>query len=368
MAQAKKFLQLLKTETKYEDEPNSILFLARYLLLIYIPYNLLLFVYALCKGFFFYSLIFILSAVMHSVMFSLSYKIRPRVFAFFVCMTTIISACILTYGFGWRCSFQNHIYIIFLFIWYDAMLSIRNKYMLSVLITTIIGVLSVLTPFGGTILNPETIEYKLVVFFNILIFSLGLSIVAYIYCTQYVDIERNLRIYNKKLKLMSETDTLTKLMNRRFAEHELMTFDEKNNNGFISIALGDIDFFKNINDTYGHQVGDEIITGVADRLKNMENKNLKFGRLGGDEFCGILYVPTREASLERCKMIAEEMREKFNTSSGEMGITVSVGCAMFPSDSGDLDKVMEYADKALYETKERGRDGYTLFGGIDHAG
>ncbi len=175
-----------------------------------------------------------------------------------------------------------------------------------------------------------------------------------------------LNISNIHRKRLIRTDFLTGLINR-MGMMELLRQAKESDTAFGFIML-DVDHFKNINDTYGHQVGDEIITGVADRLKNMENKNLKFGRLGGDEFCGILYVPTREASLERCKMIAEEMREKFNTSSGEMGITVSVGCAMFPSDSGDLDKVMEYADKALYETKERGRDGYTLFGGIDHAG
>ncbi len=356
MAQAKKFLQLLKTETKYEDEPNSILFLARYLLLIYIPYNLLLFVYALCKGFFFYSLIFILSAVMHSVMFSLSYKIRPRVFAFFVCMTTITSACILTYGFGWRCSFQNHIYIIFLFIWYDAMLSIRNKYMLSVLITTIIGVLSVLTPFGGTILNPETIEYKLVVFFNILIFSLGLSIVAYIYCTQYVDIERNLRIYNKKLKLMSETDTLTKLMNRRFAEHELMTFDEKNNNGFISIALGDIDFFKNINDTYGHECGDYVLYTLSAMFKKHMAEQGFVCRWGGEEFLFVYEGKNGDDARIELENLRKEIETfPFDYEGNAFNVHMTFGLEEYSNKIGHV-KTIESADKKLYLGKESGRN------------
>ncbi len=356
MGHAKKFLQLLKKETIYEDEPNSILFLARYLLLIYIPYNLSLFIYALFKEFYFYSLIFIISAFMLGVMFLLSYKIRPRVFAFFVCMTTITSSCILTYGFGWRCSFQNHIYIIFLFIWYDAMLSIKNKLALSALITTIIGVLSALTPFGGTILNPATIEYKLIVFFNIFIFSLGLSIVAYIYCTQYVDIERNLRIYNKKLKLMSETDTLTKLMNRRFAEHELMTYDEKSNNGFISIALGDIDYFKNINDSYGHECGDYVLYTLSGIFKrHMTDKGFAC-RWGGEEFLFVYEGKNGDDARIELESLRKEIETfPFDYEGNAFNVHMTFGLEEYSNKIGHV-KTIESADKKLYLGKESGRN------------
>ena len=356
MAHTKRILQLLKIETKYEDEPNSILFLARYLLLIYIPYNLLLTIYALIKDFYFYSAVFIIAAVVHCTMLFLSYKIRPRVFAFFVCMTTIISSCILTYGFGWRCSFQNHIYIIFLFLWYDAMISVKNKYILSVLITTIMGFLSSLTPFGGTILDPSSIEYKLLVYFNIVIFSIGLSLVAYVYCTQYVEVERNPRIYNKKLKLMSETDTLTKLMNRRYAEHELIGFDENKSNDFISIALGDIDFFKNINDTYGHECGDYVLYTLAGMFKKHMTGQGFVCRWGGEEFLFVYEGKNGDDAL----IALEDLRKQIETFPFEFegnafNVHMTFGLEEYSNKIGHI-KIIESADKKLYLGKESGRN------------
>ena len=356
MQRTKKFLQLLKIESKYEDEPNSILLMARYLLLMYIPYNILMFIYALIKEFYFYSLVFIIAAAMHCLMFALSYKIRPRIFAFFVCMTTITSACILTYGFGWRCSFQNHIYIIFLFIWYDSMLSNKTKFILSVLITTIMGFLSSFTPFGGTILDPASIEYKLVVCFNILIFSIALSVVAFIYCTQYVDIERNLRIYNRKLKLMSETDTLTKLMNRRFAEHELISYDESNNKKFISIALGDIDFFKNINDTYGHECGDYVLYTLAGKFKNhMKNQGFVC-RWGGEEFLFVYEGKNGDdARIELEKLRKQIETFPFEYEGNAFNVHMTFGLEEYSNKIGHV-KTIESADKKLYLGKESGRN------------
>ncbi len=174
-----------------------------------------------------------------------------------------------------------------------------------------------------------------------------------------------LNISNIHRKRLLRTDFLTDLLNRK-GIMEILNQAYDNKTAFWFIML-DVDYFKRINDTYGHQVGDEIIIGVAERLKAMENKNLKFGRIGGDEFCGVLFVPTQEAGKERCELIAETMRGKFQTTTGELEITVSVGCALYPKDADNLDKVMEYADVALYETEHKGRNGYTLFCGIDHS-
>ena len=135
--------------------------------------------------------------------------------------------------------------------------------------------------------------------------------------------------------------------------------------GYIML---DVDYFKSINDTYGHQTGDEIIMEVADRLREFDKEGLKSARLGGDEFCAVFFDPNMEKAESLCSRIVDIMRKDITVSSGTLSITVSVGCALYPKDSEDMDRVMECADKALYGTKEKGRDGYTLFGRIDHAG
>ena len=123
----------------------------------------------------------------------------------------------------------------------------------------------------------------------------------------------------------------------------------------------DVDHFKEINDTNGHQVGDEILAGVAERLKEFSGRNITFARLGGDEFSAIISKPDKEKVIRICEKIVSRMRDDFKTSIGTIKITVSLGCALYPEDVDDINEVMEYADKALYVTKEHGRNGFHLF-------
>ena len=104
---------------------------------------------------------------------------------------------------------------------------------------------------------------------------------------------------------------------------------------------------------------------MGEKLTSLAGKDLTFARLGGDEFCGLFTSPSREKAERICNDIIECTKEEFETSKGKLKLTVSIGCAMYPFDTLLKDKVMECADKALYATKESGRNGYTLFGSID---
>ena len=104
---------------------------------------------------------------------------------------------------------------------------------------------------------------------------------------------------------------------------------------------------------------------MGERLKSLSGNGLSFARLGGDEFCG-LFTSTGKLKGELiCKDIVKCIKKDFKTSAGRLKVTVSIGCAMYPTDTNEIDTVMECADKALYMTKENGRNGYTLFGGKD---
>ena len=264
----KKLNEWIKKAPAHSEDSSSMISLVRYLLCAWIPYYCAILIYTIIRGYFLYSAVLAIAVVIYAIALNLSYKIRVRACAFVVILTTIASTYVLTYGFGWRCSFQNMIYIAFLVLWYDAMSSLKVKISLSLIITAIFLTLSTLTHFGGTILNPDSLEFRLLVWVNIIEFSICLSLTAYFYCTLYVDVERTLRINNKQLKLMSETDTLTGLMNRRFAQNELKDIEKAKDISFISIAIGDIDFFKNINDTYGHDCGDYVLSELAELFKS----------------------------------------------------------------------------------------------------
>ena len=172
-----------------------------------------------------------------------------------------------------------------------------------------------------------------------------------------------LNISNKRRLIMVRTDFLTQMPNR-LSIMEVIGQTVGNNTPYGFIML-DVDKFKEINDTYGHNVGDEIIKMVAERLQSLADKDIIFARLGGDEFCGLFYKPSKEKENEICEKIMNIMKETFNTSAADLNMTVSIGCAIYPGDTDDPENLMECADNALYVTKEKGRNGYTLFDSIN---
>jgi diguanylate cyclase (GGDEF)-like protein len=162
---------------------------------------------------------------------------------------------------------------------------------------------------------------------------------------------------------MIRTDFMTQMPNRKKIMEDIgQAFVLSTPYGIIML---DVDHFKSINDTYGHKVGDEVIVAVADKLKKLSKKKLSFARLGGDEFSGIFMDPSEDKAKKICESIIKSVKDPIKTSAGDLKITVSVGCAMYPLDTKDSKSVMDNADKALYETKERGRNGYTLFSSIN---
>ena len=168
---------------------------------------------------------------------------------------------------------------------------------------------------------------------------------------------------NNRRKKMLRTDFLTKMPNRmKIIEDMNQAISQSESYGIIML---DVDHFKNINDTYGHNVGDEVIVGVGQRLKKLANKNLTFARLGGDEFCGLFKDPSHDRAGKICEDILKATKTPFKTSKGDLELTVSIGCAMYPLDTKNSGTLMECADKALYVTKEKGRNGYTLFNSVN---
>jgi diguanylate cyclase len=163
-----------------------------------------------------------------------------------------------------------------------------------------------------------------------------------------------------KAKAMANTDPLTDLANRRsFDEHMVANFSISRS--FYLILL-DIDFFKRVNDTYGHPTGDLVIRGVADILRRTLRAGTFAARTGGEEFAIIL----QDASENDAKMIGERIRtavEKTNIAKGNerFSVTISLGAAL-STDAGTPRALYEFADGALYRSKHAGRNRFTFHG------
>ncbi|MGE4536472.1 MAG: diguanylate cyclase [Desulfovibrio sp.] len=164
----------------------------------------------------------------------------------------------------------------------------------------------------------------------------------------------------KELHILATTDSLTGLSNRRYFIQKVMeeiTRSKRYVTPFVFLML-DIDHFKSINDTYGHDVGDAVLKSMGAVLRKTMRETDHIGRLGGEEF-GILLI---ETSHFEARHIAERLRKSLEescteTHSGQICFTVSIGLAAFQKDKDDpLEDMLRRADNALYQAKNNGRN------------
>lgn len=168
------------------------------------------------------------------------------------------------------------------------------------------------------------------------------------------------RAFNDRQRLHHNamTDPLTALLNRRAMEGQLQVEHARSSRhqGTYALVMGDLDRFKLVNDTHGHDVGDEILRELADRMRSSVRLEDAIARWGGEEFLILLPATGCEDALIVAEKIRHRVNEKgFPTSVGTLPITISLGVGVF---SGDREpgEVIKRADQALYRAKENGRN------------
>lgn len=166
-------------------------------------------------------------------------------------------------------------------------------------------------------------------------------------------------------------DTLTGLPNRQsFMERlEGEIKRARHTNCKLAVLFLDLDGFKSINDTMGHNTGDAILQSTANRLKSStrpsdfvsrgiaDHPEIKLARLGGDEFTVVIpNLPHAEDALILAHRIRETMRRPFHLESRDVVLTASIGIALYPNDGEDAETLLKHADTAMYHAKNEGRD------------
>ena len=149
-------------------------------------------------------------------------------------------------------------------------------------------------------------------------------------------------------------DYLTGTVNRRGIDAALRrAIVESETNPFCAIMV-DIDYFKQINDNFGHKVGDEVLEGIAAILLDTFDKKDVVGRYGGDEFCIITHI-TDEAEIDKKIMKVKKLVEDFEWSNkGKLDLSVSAGIAVYSKEMDMHDKdFMSFVDSRMYEEKKK---------------
>ena len=179
--------------------------------------------------------------------------------------------------------------------------------------------------------------------------------------TKLCEINYKLEELNDKLKELSNCDPLTNVYNRRYfseISNKMLSLTTRNSHD-LGIIILDIDKFKNINDTYGHGLGDKVIIALAQNLKEIVRDSDIVSRFGGEEFVILMY----NINLENAQNVAEKIRQHIEAieiidNDLTLRFTVSLGVALYDEaiDNKNLEYTLKRADKALYMAKQNGRN------------
>lgn len=227
----------------------------------------------------------------------------------------------------------------------------------AILTLTMIVISMTITFLSLLILGIENFLHGMIISFVVpLLASPGLS---YYFFRLVHELENT----KKQLEYLSRTDSLTKIYNRHhLLEKSMETMDTaRKHKTNVSLLLLDLDKFKNVNDTYGHLAGDHTLAAFAQIAKKVIRKQDLFGRFGGEEF--LILLP--DSDLEQAITIADRIRQQISSTpivveEGNIQVTVSIGVVSTTAGKHTIDELIYFADMALYQAKNLGRNRYQV--------
>ena len=177
------------------------------------------------------------------------------------------------------------------------------------------------------------------------------------------DISERMQV-QERLQHMAHHDALTDLPNRNLFLDRLQQalIRARHHDRLVAVMFMDLDRFKNINDTLGHNTGDQLLLQLSERLKHSVRDGDTIARFGGDEFAILLDDVDNENSIAAvAQKLLQTLSEPFHVNSHELFITASIGIAIFPHDGEDPDTLLRNADVAMYRAKELGKNNYQFY-------
>lgn len=175
-------------------------------------------------------------------------------------------------------------------------------------------------------------------------------------------------VHEQQLKEMAETDLLSGLLNKTFMEKHVNEFMQAHNDIIGAFYMIDLDNFKQVNDRIGHSAGDTAICDAANKLTLVFTEKDFIGRIGGDEFCVFLALPSSmqqekidEIITEKAQILKNVLHETYVASDDFVSVTPSIGIALYPLHAKSYRQLFKKADAAMYHVKEHGKNGFAVF-------
>jgi len=168
----------------------------------------------------------------------------------------------------------------------------------------------------------------------------------------------------ENVRYLASYDSLTRLPNRMLFHDSLLQAQEwaHRHNKLFALLFIDLDGFKPVNDNLGHAIGDQLLQGVAERLRGCVRETDTVARLGGDEFTIILKNIRRTQDASRVAAdIVQRLQQPFQIAGHQIAVSASIGITVYPYDSKEIDILLKYADSAMYQAKGAGKGQFCFY-------
>lgn len=353
-----KIRDYVEKDTGAKNEPMKITVIVRLLLISYIAYyavNIILcsFVYQYIQSI----TLFVLCILSCLLMFVMTYRGKtPLTLWGFV---TVTSVCVILYVhfFGWNTGVQHFLMILLVLYFFSKYKNYAGKIMFAIAITVFrLGMFNIY--YART---PEFIllssELRTLQMVNTIMIFWCLSLICFVCSESSQELEGKLLEYNEILEKQANEDALTGLYNRRKGREVLTAIaDNPSMAGKCSVCIADIDFFKKVNDTYGHEAGDEVLVTLAHVFEKELRRKDFVARWGGEEFLFVFLNCSGSEAAEMLEQLRQKVQNTVITEDGqEIRVTMTFGLTEFKS-KDTVDETLKRADENLYRGKQEGRN------------
>lgn len=353
----KNFAAFIGKDTIAENESKKLIVVVRILILSLIFYfimNIFLCNLALEIG---GAMMYIIFAIFFVGIFALSYYCRSFTVICIFTIGMIIWIYLTIHYMGWNIGVQHFLMVLLVLSFFSVYKRHLAKIIFAILLCAFRLFLFFMYSSGSSNLHLSPIAENGLQILNTITIFWCISVIVFVFSNDTRELESKLVDYNNKLLLQANTDTLTGLFNRRKAMVYMENFINKDlgESGF-SLCICDIDFFKKVNDNYGHDVGDEVLVKIAEIFRQEKKSGTFAARWGGEEF--LLVFPSCNGDdayiqLERIRRSIKKL--EFNANDTTFSVTMTYGLAEYDYHNG-LTATLKEADEKLYIGKENGRD------------
>lgn len=353
----KRIVDFINKDVKAKNETKKLTVVIRILLLsviVYFSINGVINIRELNLAFI---LFYVLFLAIFAGLFALSYHCRSMVTLWMFNLGMIVWICVILHLYGWNIGVQHFLMVMLVLFFFSSYKRYTRKILYAVFMCALRILLFYIFHYKEPLWPLASSRENLLQIINTITIFWCLSVVVFIFSNNSQELERKLMDYNMQLEKLANTDALTGLNNRRKAMEYMEALVSKSSEyAAFSLCICDIDFFKKVNDNYGHDFGDEVLKGISQIFKE-ELKGKDFvARWGGEEFLLLFPDCNGDDAFLKISDIRNKIKAmKVKKDDLEVSVTMTFGLTEYDFNN-DLAATIKEADEKLYMGKEQGRD------------